>query len=235
MSTTSTTGTNSASALAATTGLNSSKKSSLGQSDFLKLLVTQLQHQDPLNPMDDKEFVAELSQFSSLEQLTNVNTNLKTLTSVVDAQAGMSVVGFIGKQVRASGSQVAKSGTSVGSLYFNLSDAAKNVTVNVFDANGNIVRTVDMGSMTTGDKTFTWDGKDSNGNSMADGTYTMRLGAVKADGTSILVSTDVSGVIKSASFTNGSCSLKLDSGISVQFSDIKQILDSSSSSASTTK
>src|SRR5690606_1261481 len=101
-----------------------SKNDVLGKDAFLKLLVTQLQNQDPLNPLDDKEFIAQLAQFSSLEQMTNVSEGIAALTEKTAQQDMLSAVSYIGKEVTAEGSSMTKAGNYVTPVYFTLDDAA---------------------------------------------------------------------------------------------------------------
>lgn len=88
----------------------------LGKDAFLQLLVTQLKHQDPLNPMDDKEFVAQLAQFTSLEQLMGINTGVTSMNEAFKQQQMMNAVSYIGKDVLASGDQISKIKDGVSKL-----------------------------------------------------------------------------------------------------------------------
>ena len=100
------------------------KNDVLGKDAFLKLLVTQLQNQDPLNPLDDKEFIAQLAQFSSLEQMTNISSGITSLTEKTAQQDMLSAVNYIGKEVTAEGSELTKGENYVTPVYFTLSGAA---------------------------------------------------------------------------------------------------------------
>ena len=113
---------------------STSSTNSLGQDAFLQLLVTQLQYQDPLDPMDDKEFVAELAQFSSLEQLTEINTGIDNLASIGETQQLMGAVNFIGKKIEATGTAVGLSDGTATPVTFTLSDDAETCLVNVMDS-----------------------------------------------------------------------------------------------------
>lgn len=204
--------------------------SSLGKDDFLKLLVTQLQAQDPLSPMDDKEFVAELSQFSSLEQLTNISTGINSLTTLGSQQLALGAVGFIGKNVKAAGDSLTKASGKVGPMTYKLGEAASKVSVNIMDANGNIVRTMDLGAKAAGDQTFQWDGKSSNGTVLADGIYKIGISAQKADGSSMLVPTSVTGTVTGAGNQDGNFVLKLSDGRSVKLTDVQEVVASTTTS-----
>jgi Flagellar hook capping protein len=131
------------------------KNDVLGKDAFLKLLVTQLQNQDPLNPLDDKEFIAQLAQFSSLEQMTNISSGITSLTEKTGQQDMLSAVNYIGKEVTAEGSEMTKGENYVTPVYFTLSGAASQVYANVYDANNNLVRTEKFTSMQAGEFAFT--------------------------------------------------------------------------------
>jgi flagellar basal-body rod modification protein FlgD len=143
----------------------------LGKDDFLRLLVAQLKAQDPLNPMENTEFTAQLAQFSSLEQLSNVNENLKSLISYQTSTDNSQAVGFIGKTV---------------------------------NANGNLVKTMETGSLTAGEQNIAWDGTDNAGHEVPDGTYTFKVSASNAAGSEIEAKTLVRGRVTGVTFKNGS-------------------------------
>jgi flagellar basal-body rod modification protein FlgD len=207
------------------TTASTTDRSKLGKNDFLALLVKQMQVQDPLNPMDDKEFVAQLAQFSSLEQLTNINTGIDKLNAATTQQQMFSAVGFIGKQVKASGNTLAKTDDTVSSLYYTLGSAATKVSINIMDSNGNIVRTVDQGAKAAGEQTFQWDGKDSEGKAVANGLYTVGVTTQTASGGSTLVKTAVTGIVSSISNNNGTYQLTTQDGRSLSFSDVLGVVD----------
>lgn len=201
--------------------------STLGKDAFLTLLVTQMKYQDPMNPTSDKEFLAQLAQFTSLEQLTNINTGIEKLTTATNQQQMFSAAGFIGKEVKAEGDSLSKSGDTVSKLFYTLPEAASKVTINILDANGNIVRTVDQGAKAAGEQTYAWDGKDWLGNEQGDGVYFAGISAVKADGTSMLVSTTVTGVVSGVSTdSSGGYLLETKDGRKLSLLNVKGIVNS---------
>jgi flagellar basal-body rod modification protein FlgD len=176
---------------------------SMGKDAFLKLLITQLQHQDPLNPADSTEFTAQLAQFSSLEQLSNVNANLDTLklyqASINNAQA----VGFIGKEILANGNAIEKSGGQPVACEFELPAEANRVVVTIYDATGGFVKDIDMTGQFSGRQAVVWDGTDRNGNPAADGTYSFEVQAQGVNGAPLSVSTRSRGIVTGVVFENG--------------------------------
>ena len=201
------------------------KNDALGKEAFLKLLVTQLQNQDPLNPLDDKEFIAQLAQFSSLEQMTNISNGITALTEKTTQQDMLSAVNYIGKEVTASGDAMTKAGTSVTPVYFTLSDTASAVYANVYDANNNLVRTEKFTSMQAGEFEYTWDGQDYNGKDADSGQYNVYFSAESPTGAAVFVDTEVSGTITALEQgDDGETFFRLSDGRKISFSDIKKVV-----------
>jgi len=209
---------------------SSSSSSTLGMDSFLQLLVTQLQYQDPLSPMDDKEFVAELAQFSSLEQLTEINTGIENLATIGQQQQLLGAVNFMGKTIEATGTAVSLADGEATPVTFTLPQDASTCLVNVLDTSGSIVRTVDLGSATAGSVEFTWDGKDYNGTTMADGQYQVAVTATNADGEVMTVSSTMTGTVSGITQSNGTYYLDIGNGRNVAFTDITNVINSSSAS-----
>jgi len=178
----------------------STSSTTMGQEDFLKLLTTQLQYQNPLDPQDPSEFVAQLAQFSSLEQLINVNTKLDdfatTVQTLQNSQNVAQGVSLLGKTVKAQGNVFPVTSGDSGELSYILGADASQVTVSVYNSSGTLVRTLDMGSQSSGECQVSWDGKDANGNQVADGTYSYTVSAVDASGATVSAATLVSGVVE---------------------------------------
>jgi flagellar basal-body rod modification protein FlgD len=215
-----------------TSTTSSSGTSSLGQDAFLQLLVTQLEYQDPLDPMDDQDFVAELATFSSLEQLTEINTGIDSLISVGEQQEMIGAVNFIGKTVEATGTALSLSSGTATAVTFTLPDDAATCIVNVLDSSGDIVRTVDMGATAAGDVEFTWDGKDYDGNTCDDGLYQIAVTATDADGNTETVTSTMTGTVSGIEQVDGSYYLNIGDDRYVEFTDIVNVVDESSSSSS---
>ncbi len=205
-----------------------SKNDVLGKDAFLKLLVTQLQNQDPLNPLDDKEFIAQLAQFSSLEQMTNISEGIASLTEKTAQQDMLSAVSYIGKEVTAEGSSMTKAGNYVTPVYFTLDDAAAQVFANVYDENKNLVRTEKFTSMQAGEFAFTWDGTDYNGSEVSNGQYNVYFAAESPTGAAVLVDTEVSGTITALEQGDGETFFRLSDGRKIGFSDIKKVVQPTS-------
>ena len=188
---------------------DSAKPGELGRDDFLNLLVTQLQHQDPLNPMDSTDFTAQLAQFSSLEQLSNMSGQLEEMAQSQAAFASSQAVGYIGHTVLSAGNAFVHDGEAEASLAFELAAPAQNVFLSVYDATGGFVASFESGSQSAGRQTAAWDGKDSDGNTMPAGDYRFEAMAVSAGGEEIQVRPLSSGRVDGVAFADGQAVLKI--------------------------
>lgn len=203
---------------------SSTASSSLDKDAFLQLLVAQLQNQDPLNPMDDKEFIAQLAQFSSLEQMSNIADGIDSLVDKTAQQDMLSAVNYIGKEVTAAGSSMTVSGSYVSPVYFTLDDTAATVYANIYDANNNLVRTEEFTSMQAGEFEFTWDGTDYNGDACDNGQYEVYFAAESATGDAVFVDTEVTGTVIAMEQGEDEVSFTLNDGRTVSFSDITKVV-----------
>ncbi len=174
----------------------------LGKDEFMKLLVTQLQAQDPLNPMDSSEFISQLAQFSSLEQLQNINDKLDDLTAKLSGAANL-----IDCEVEALGTLVTVEGGVPDDFHFELTSDAKEVFASISDSNGIYVRTLQLGPLSAGKQTITWDGADDNGNLVPDGKYTVNIQAVGTDGRVVEATSLIRGKVTGATFEDGMTNL----------------------------
>ena len=205
------------------------RKQDLDKDSFLRLLVTQLEHQDPLNPKNDTEFIAQLAQFSSLEQLTNINKSIGTIESTFNRQDLLGAVSFIGKEVTASGFSLSKEGSKVSVLHFSMKEPGTNTFANIFDSQGNLVRTAHFGPKQAGSYEYTWDGKDYAGNTLKDGVYYVYMAAEGVNGQPVFVDMTVSGQVAGISNQGGKTVLRLKDGREILLSDVKEIINPESS------
>jgi len=197
---------------------------SMGKEDFLKLLVAQLGNQDPLQPMENTEFVSQLSQFSGLEQMMNVNKNLEVLQLAQASSANSQVAGLIGRNVEVRGGTLRHLRQGPDAINFQLEGDAKTVTAKVTDSEGNVLRTLEVGSRGQGVNTIGWDGKDSVGNTLPAGSYGLEIEAKGPNGEEIGASTSYSGVVSGVSFRDGTPMLEV-AGSTVQVADIVAVRD----------
>ncbi|MEE9553073.1 MAG: flagellar hook capping FlgD N-terminal domain-containing protein [candidate division Zixibacteria bacterium] len=201
-------------------------RSTLGKNDFLNLLVTQLRYQNPMEPLKDSDFVAQLAQFSSLEQLENINTGL-SYASELDYMLSQTIANtmattIIGKEVVAEGNTIYHMSGSDDNLHFKLSGAAQNIEIQVYNQSGGLVRTINSDDLDEGMNSISWDGKDDGGTNVAEGEYTFSVTATDTEGESVNVETRVVGIIDSVRYENGMGYLMIG-GQKISMSDIIQI------------
>lgn len=209
--------------------------STLGKEDFLKLLVAQLSHQDPTKPTDPSEFVAQLSQFSSLEQLLNIKSGLDLVAVTETAGTSAQMVTFIGKEVSFDGGQVAWSkGKAPVELGYELGEPAAQVEARIVDKNGNTVETRELGAASAGLKSFVFDGKKADGTPLPDGTYTVELTAINAAGDKSNVSLKARGLVQAVTFSAGYPQLVLADGRTVGLSQVLEVLSAGDAVTPTT-
>ena len=208
-------------------------KSELDRDAFLMLLVTQFQYQDPLNPMEDKEFIAQLAQFSALEQSMQMNESITSLTEEVARQTSINITNYIGKEVSARGYGISKSGSDVSVIQFAGAEEMASCSINILDASGTIVRTVNLGSQSSGIHDFVWDGKKTDGSEAPDGTYTVALSGKNSDGEMVYIDTSVSGRVTGTSSYNGEYYLSLTGGRTVLLSNVREVLEAQTTNSAT--
>ena len=174
----------------------------MAKDDFLNLLITQLQNQDPLNPTDSTEFTAQLAQFSSLEQLGNVNENLMELKHFQASTSNSQAVALIGKAITAAGNSIQLSDSGPAQCDFSLDHDAAVVVANIYDSTGKFVADFESRNLSDGQHAMFWDGTDRHGNRMADGSYTFEILAADAKGRDIGSTTFFSGMVDRVAFEN---------------------------------
>ncbi len=203
------------------------KPNALDKDAFLNLLIAQLQNQDPLNPTDSVEFTAQLAQFSSLEQLGNVNTNLKQLQYVQMSINNSQAVSLIGKQIRAFGNSLQRVDDQPVDCNFSLDQDAAVAVVSIYDSTGEFVKSIEAENLAKGNQTLEWDGTDQNGNPVPNGNYTFEVLATDAEGRDIGTATFFSGTVTGVTFENGRTMLVCDSQ-KVDLSEVVEVTLNSS-------
>ncbi len=193
------------------------------QSNFLTMLVTQMNNQDPLNPMDNSQLTSQLAQISTVSGLQTMNTTLNSLLSQTAAGRAMDSAQLIGHTVMVPGNSVAVASGTAGVMGVDVPSTADSVTVNVLDGNGNVVRTIDMGGQTAGVHNISWDGKDNNGNTVADGSNSFQVTA-KANGSALQATALNYGQVQSVSGDSSGVLLDLADGRTANVNDVRRIL-----------
>jgi flagellar basal-body rod modification protein FlgD len=182
----------------------------MGKEDFLTLLVAQLKNQDPLNPDDPTEFTAQLAQFSSLEQLYNLNDSMQALATAQGNSEKLTALSLIGQSVSYNGSAFTFDGMPV-ELGYQLDGTAANVTLSIQNENGQTVHTLQAPSteLAAGNHFITWNGIDQNGTPVANGKYKIVLQASAAgENTSIAAASLVRSEVTGVDMSNGMLTTK---------------------------
>jgi flagellar basal-body rod modification protein FlgD len=189
-------------------------------STFLTLLTSQLKNQDPTAPMDSNQFTQQLVEFSQVEQQINTNTNLKTLITQGTSQAGVTATAYLGKKVSVTNGDASLT-SGAANWSYTLGSAAAATQLTVTDANGKTVYT-GAGQTGAGSNTFSWNGQDNNGNSLADGTYKLSVSAKAADGSAITSTVASAGTVSQIDMTGGTPQLVIGN-MEVALTDIAAI------------
>jgi flagellar basal-body rod modification protein FlgD len=197
---------------------------SMGQEAFLKLLVAQLKNQDPLNPQESSDFVAQLAQFSSLEQSIGINDRLDQLALQNQGMQNSEIVGLVGKQATVKGNIVTLSGQgAIVPISFTLSDAAEASTIVIKDSAGRSVRTIPVAAKSAGTVTVQWNGQNDAGNPQPAGPYQVTVTAKNAEDAPVALTQQTTGTIQSVSFDRGFPVMHLDNGVQAPVGDLLSV------------
>ena len=205
---------------------DAAKKTSedMGKQDFLTLFTAQLQNQNPLEPVKNEAFVAQLAQFSQLEALTNMQTSLDTFVTSMSGERMLNSASLIGKKVAITdaATPLSQGGTIDASLH--LPEGAAGVQINVHDAKGKLVREIVAGAQLPGNMAVQWDGKNSTGQTAAPGLYSLSAQAV-INGKTATVPVSTLATVKSIATNpaDGSVSVEVEGGKTLLLSDVKRV------------
>ncbi|MEC9441251.1 MAG: FlgD immunoglobulin-like domain containing protein [Myxococcota bacterium] len=209
---------------AAGTGGARAQSNRMGKDEFLKLLTTQMQAQDPLNPMDNTEFVAQLSQFTSLERLENMSQSIEAMAMSTSANTSAQMVSFIGKNIDARSDQVRLDAEGNASpTRIDLHGDAYDVQVTITDSEGRVVRTIELGEQEAGDVDVVWDGLEDDGSPLPEGEYTVSVKAEDAEGESVSSQVYTSRRVAGVSFQGGFPRLELEGDVDISLGDVNRV------------
>ena len=194
----------------------------LGKDDFLNLLVTQLRYQDPLEPMENTEFISQLAEFSSLEQLQNLDSGIQGLTTMMRSVNNSLATGMLGNDVKFSGNTFRIPADGDAKIYYDLPENAT-VSIDVFDEDNTLVATLVPGSQTIGSQVYEWDGETQDGKTIAEGIYSFEVKATGTSGNSITAVTYSVDRVQGIRFQDGNAMLKLTDR-DIFLSEIMEIL-----------
>ena len=214
--------------LASQGGQSKTGKGKMGQEQFLQLLVAQMQNQDPINPMDGKEFASQLAQFNSVEQLIGVNDGLNELsqsqqlmrTELTNSMASS----LTGKKVRALSNKVNLEAGKDANINFDLNNPASEVEIIIRDSSGNEVRRKTIEGAPKGENNWNWDGKSNDGVEVPDGEYNVEISAKNGD-SSVKARMFIEGIANKVRFTGDGVRISID-GVEVPIGNIETVAQS---------
>ncbi|MBC7741667.1 MAG: flagellar biosynthesis protein FlgD [Bdellovibrionaceae bacterium] len=199
----------------------------LDKDAFFKLMLTQLKNQDPMNPLKNHEMAAQLAQFSTLEQMSNMNSTLQKMEGKSSEPANFQALTLIGKTVAGDSSKVVRTQfDKTHDFHFNLPQDSSEATVKIFDDKGEMVREYKLSNLKAGDNKLTWNGQNDKGAKASVGEYQFKVEAKNSAGQKLAVKSDFSGVITGMSFSPEGPVLQVGSQ-SIKMRDVRQITDSS--------
>ena len=202
-----------------------SNRSELGQEDFLQLIVAQIQNQDPFDPVDNGEFIADLAQFSSVDGINNLNDSFAEFTQNFFSSQALNSASLIGKSVLTEGNQLNVSEGEPVEAFVDAGGQVGTADVQITNTAGELVHTLQVPLTNAGLNQVTWNGLDSNGEPVPEGSYFISA-SVLAGETDLALSTTVKNKIQSVNLTNAnanSIELGLASGATIFFDEVTQI------------
>jgi flagellar basal-body rod modification protein FlgD len=200
----------------------STRKDNLGKDDFMSLFVTQLQNQNPLEPMENTEFLSQMAQFSSLEQMQNVASAMELLTLSQSASTNSQMISLIGKRIIHPGNAFTQEQGQKVELMFNVPEDSPPLKMNILNDKGDIVRTIESTDIKSGFNRYEFDGLDQSGTPLTSGLYQYQF--VRADGKTDAVSVESFSNLLVDSVAFGSDSTMLKScGLSIPLADILEV------------
>jgi flagellar basal-body rod modification protein FlgD len=196
-------------------------KKSLGMNkdDFMKLFIAQLKYQDPLKPQDATAMLDQLSQLTMVEQSYNNTTATNNLLAAQNNSISLTALTLIGKDVKANGNEVSFDGSTAPTVEFSLASAATSSQLSIANSAGVVVRTVDLGSVNSGDSSYVWDGRDGSGALLAAGSYTFAVNAKAGNGGTVTATTYTTGKIDGVDLSGSVPQLNIGAS-SIALSDV---------------
>lgn len=201
--------------------------------NFLMILTTQLQNQDPLSPLDTHEFTNQLVMFADVEQSIQQNSNLEKILSLQGSNQAIGAVSYMGQNVKVDYNAFPKGSEEKKTLEYTLPQDAKTATIQIFDASDNLVYT-GPAETSKGTHSFEWEGKDGNGDHLPEGAYSFQIKAVDKDDNPIEedLKYSASGTVESVEYSDGETILHLGD-VPVNINRVEAILNPTASNSST--
>ena len=210
-------------AASSTTSSSSGTSAADQTQNFLKLLIAQIQNQDPMAPMDASTMTAQMSQLNMVTSMSNMNTSMTAMLNQMQSVNFMNQAALIGHSPEIAGNSISFDGTNSVVLGANAANPLTAVMATITDASGNVVNTASLGTLVAGMKNFAWDGVDAGGNKVAPGTYNISISGTNTSGAAESPTTYVASPVAAVSKgTNGDSLLTLVDGRQIKASTIQQ-------------
>jgi len=198
----------------------------LGKEDFLKMLVAQMRYQNPLEPLKDQEFIAQMTSFSSLEQLQNMNDVLAqdVQWNMLNSQtiSNTMATSLIGREVTANANVTSITNDGVTPIKFLSGAFAKDGSIIIRNSDGEVVRTIAVSQLQPGKNSIEWNGKDSEGSELPQGSYSYDVSLRDAQDNTIETQSFTSGIVQGVRYFNGQAYLVVD-GSYIPLADIQNV------------
>ncbi|OBQ55168.1 flagellar hook assembly protein FlgD [Halodesulfovibrio spirochaetisodalis] len=201
-----------------TTTAQNTSSSSISNIDYMLLLATELQYQDPTDPMDTDKLTEQTTMFSQLDELVSIGDQLESMEESLSNK--VEPVSYLGREVTVQGDAMRLEDGTSSDVTVHLESAAESVIIDIYDASGNIVSMQNWGKMSAGSQSLEWDGTLLNGEKAADGTYTVKVRATNASGQDVASTTTINDTVVSVSNGPNGAEMTLKSGVAVNYTDI---------------
>ena len=182
---------------------DSGERTKLGKDAFLKLLVAQMQNQDPLEPQSNEEFIQQLAQLTQVEELMDMNQGFESIFMALNSMNNSSMTQLLGTQVVAYGNQFHYSGEGDVEIHYQSNVETSACKMIVKDESGSVVWAGPVENLKSGEGSFQWDGKDFDGNPLEEGNYNFTLEGSTSDGTPVEINEIMVGVVDGMSYLDG--------------------------------
>ena len=189
--------------------------------NFLKMLTTQLQNQDPLNPMDSAGMTTQLAQLNMVDGINKMNTSMTNMLSQIQSSDFINMSGTVGKTALIAGNSLGFTGNPI-TVGVNLASDASDVQATITDSTGTVVTQTDLGAMSQGQNDFSWPGLDASGKALASGTYHVSFTATAADGSALTPTSYTSSQVASIGKSGSDTMVTLADGRTVKSTDITE-------------
>lgn len=176
----------------------------MGKDAFMSLLTTQMQNQDPLDPMKNDEFVAQLATFSSLEQLMGMSGVMQSVAMGINSLNNASMASLVGTDVIALSDHFHYSGEGTQDLHYEFDQPVSDAKLVILDEDGSVVEMVELDAVNSGEHSYTWDGTDDANSPMPEGNYTFKVTGTDDQGNTVSATTTIHGTVTEMDYTSGS-------------------------------